>query len=942
MGSYYNICHLIESKGGIVPRNAADITQDDWDIIWKTIFDTAENMVVEAENGLFRPPFENEEELLQFIERYPRDPNNPHRLTRFTPAQRAERRKTVECFRRVAVDFSLGLQKNSAVYGEMGRPWNLLIANERTEASSLNPEVANLFGNKGNPKTEYRDAKIAELTAKNIARDEAERQVDKELGERRVAIVMDKLYQSQQILNRLDEMTDLSLDQDELAANFFNILVASTYYYEAENFAGKEYNLPFTQEQRDWIAAERQKIDRFQAAVGKISSMANPLYEYLDINEVENNFDMSALNDAYDEKTDNDEEYKQRKFPQNTKDIFISFLGDIFDINVVRTLDTDDNSLAITNALGFDVNEKWILEETTRGLTVTDRGIRDKLVNGNYIAVDQGERTIILCPPKPGTADIRIDIHPEDFYNAFVEGKMRHLMERRAEVDPGYVISSPYFREMRSSFERLVRMGRLPAPDPEEDVIKRYRQQLLEVEAKCKAYLAYKKGGQTDFERERVKFVNELLDFVTMKLTQLDIVKRAQATVASYIGNGAINHDGTVNFDNLPNDIAMDRQNYIGRWRSEKPAEWTKKRIDSYEHKPNHILELNNTMNEANNTAATAQPGSLDYERAVIRLIGAMTLREILKVEGNPAVVRGIETLITNKADPAVQGAAKTARTDIVEALGEMAYRNIFNYVDKDVNSLKVALTTFDPEELGSKVKDTFYSRYGMVTVINLNSDFMKQIADLPKDTPEKYKNAFRDFTQTEILDKAVELYRDGSATKIRDVEGARLLVANTVLHGMVTLNRLSENANGPCTLEMMLTEPEKLQSLQEGIMNSDEFKKLCSDYGIVGNTFEAKNLTKLYMTKNPALTAKALWENAFADTMEKEKEARKLEAAKQAEAEKLAAQQAAQQPVNGAPVNGNPQPANNGAPANDNQPPVVKNPKQDPPVVQNNGPVIH
>lgn len=260
-------------------------------------------------------PFKTPELAIKYIEKFPRKASyEPRRLRHFNEEERADRKRVSETVRNTMLSFLLNSNSIIKEYEKLGKkydrgvyryfyspmPGEYLTEEKQEQYRQYNDEVAFLFNLEEN--WQQYAAGQAELFAGDAAQKNAflnkyhlpeNTELTKEVildtfARRRSEIMIQLFHEHSALMSRVDELTNEALFPNELASNFWKLQKASQFFVEfGKSVEAPALPLKFTE-------AELQEfgdVTRFQTqsahALNKFGMIANPVYEYIDIDALD-------------------------------------------------------------------------------------------------------------------------------------------------------------------------------------------------------------------------------------------------------------------------------------------------------------------------------------------------------------------------------------------------------------------------------------------------------------------------------------------------------------------------------------------------------------------------------------------------------------------------------------------------------------------------------
>ncbi len=480
-----------------------------------------------------------EKEMWGFIEAKPKKSlkNNYRNPFKFTEKERAERKAKSEAVRNVIIEKVFSSADNSPIerwyksflksVPENATPETL------NEIRKYNEDVNRLFAKD----PAVREANEATLYAeeRNKNPNLTQEKFKEEISQRRKKIVIDALDESVASLDEMMTMLDETLTADQLAKNVKAINRAVDIINETEKYindAQKENPLyTLSDEECSRLVNLKQDMDKTGIANAKMGLIANPCFEYLDINAMMD-YDLQSLSSgdmedakyvAYDSGyTDS----RASKDPDN----FEKILGTEHDnlMNFFAEMHT------LENLYQFHAAE-YILQ---------DNGMKDnyelRLADGTKVEPDSVENVIreintnaenaapyIFRKDNRAVIVQNIDgvarqVEPEALINYGLKAQLDGLEKQMDAADPWYHKSSKLFKNMRKAFEEIKGVNPI---QPNEDIRAKYTK-LLE---KTEDYLENRNNKERNdtWTKLHVGMAEELKKYAETKLAQFNYMDEA-------------------------------------------------------------------------------------------------------------------------------------------------------------------------------------------------------------------------------------------------------------------------------------------------------------------------------------------------------------------------------------------------------------------------------
>ncbi len=489
-------------------------------------------------SDILRPEID-EKEMWGYIKAKPKKSlkNNYRNPFKFTEEERAERKAKSEAVRNVIIEKVFSSADSSTI-----ERWHKSLLksvpgdadkNTRSEIEKYNEEVKKLFAKDPEVREENEAALYAEERNKNpnLTQDKFK----EEISQRRKKIVIDALNESVASLDTMMTMLDETLTADELVKNVKAISRAADIINETEKYLNEAQTenplYTLSDEERSRLADLKNNIDKTGVANAKMGLIANPCFEYLDINAMMD-YELQSLagggmdDDGYEFYYSGYTEKREAKDPGHCK-------------NIIKT--EHDNLVDFFAEMGGFENlykfhaAEYILQENRMadnyelrladGTEVEPNKVKDVI---NEIS-NSGENTAPYVFRKDNRAVIvqNIDgvarqVEPEVLINYRLEEQLDGLEEQMNAADPWYHKSSKLFKNMRKAFDEVKGVNPI---QPNEDIKAKYAK-LLE---KTNDYLTNRnnKGSNDKWTKLHVGMAEELKKYAETKLEQFKYMDEA-------------------------------------------------------------------------------------------------------------------------------------------------------------------------------------------------------------------------------------------------------------------------------------------------------------------------------------------------------------------------------------------------------------------------------
>ena len=788
-------------------------------------------------------------------------------LPQFNSAERARRREASAAVRQAQIkltvwnhEFYPKLKSLSRLYGSLYAPDFAMPAGQ-----NHNEEIEWLFNEQGTNWEEYYDTKAAELKGSRAyagkTDDEIKAQIKENLSRRRGEIVMERMRDAYDVYQNLDALTDPSLPPDKLAANYLRIQRANKIALDADKYLGEADRgfLRLSGDGRDWKllnSLSRNSISNALAsASGKLGMIANPFYEQFDINTVLGNDLLSYYaNYMWTENAARfpgwlqDKINRQPEFKYYTatevNDSFTEFLtdGNVNAGSIERSMLTMKKD--IIKDFGFEQHNATVFRENYEG------GVKPL---DQPVAYQQGDRVIVI--QRKSVADVPSVMHPEALFNYSRRGTGAALSRTLLDTDPWYVLNKRQFRELKSAMRAVNDQPPLK-PDFTAEDIEAAKRRYEALYRAGREYLAHRKRRldrthrQSDRETARSEAAVKLMTHAKDKLKQLELVRKARATLEKYRGMAPDEIREATAAENKTPEMTMMIAAMDAKERMQNPAVWFKRVFSDNANLPSC---LDKTLN-ANLSTLKQKWTEKDWLKAQIRgvsktdliekSVGAVIASELILQERmtlEPGQKMGpLETMFSDNK----QIVKRTKELGTV-ALKLYAAQNQCNPNQLDQlnhNMLVMFLQNFDPR---TRIGDYKYVAQRMLDEENMRNQYVESIpfrANLKKGDSDTLRSPFMDYAEKAIVQPLLRCCpppqnQQNLSPEERNIlektispDELEKLLSNAIVYGMIKNERADAQKHGVGPLEDLLREPLQTEQLRSWVQQSDTYKALRQD----------------------------------------------------------------------------------------------------------------
>lgn len=795
---------------------------------------------------------------------------SPH-VRRFSGAERARRKAVSANVRQAMTGYVSAYADEKSTLPE-AEPWlrNYLVPTGRGEHAEIYQEQNEKRQLEFQPDTEagrsFVESYVANVIEHNpeLSREAAAEQVKQELQKLRGDFTETLVLQSSQVVDALDQMLDPGLPPDRLSENIAKIMRAKRVNDCMEIYLEKASN-GFMTVSADIKAMMEQQIKlrpRLTMAVNKLEAMANPMYEYFDVDRL-GAYDVSAIRDVWKEEfvSHEDAAWRERKSRKHThfnqyvtadiQDNFTSFLENAANYSEARQELSRRQLEEAVAEYGFDPGETHRFRETPSTVDSPDKKKQMQKTGATHtldgrpnlhlyqdtpIAYYQEDRVVIFTPADTLTG--LTTSRPEELYNYSFVGTTANLEKTLDDADRWYKTNKHGYGSMRRQLREITKMGKLPKEFTQNDIHRRKEayQALLE---SSKTYLQSKgiqlRGGNAqagdaqgrdDVERARIAAAKRAKAFAEMKMRELDLITNAKLTDIKR-GVAANGNDDQINAAPAENQIGgnlvnENQVNQIGSGfmnearhdlRENSPVRPLHQRYDKNFAKENQLPESLAKMMEGSlselewcwdHDALLEKDLESQHSKACdsfYRSLGAITAAEMVLAERKRMGGTGgpVERFFAD------------AKKGVYLKLGYTVTVSFRGDVMEELEKVQTVLREFKTEDPRFDMK-----RYASLCEPLHAPMFQQDIAvryrsDLNRTGDPRRDNALQQFVETHILNGLDKQIEQGFLEEMPMRENRNYLAA-CVVRDIVLLERGDDPAKEPGALEQkMMDSPEEL-----------------------------------------------------------------------------------------------------------------------------------
>ena len=680
--------------------------------------------------------------------------------------------------------------------------------------------------------------------------------VEERFAKRRGELVMERLKDFQRIYNNLDTLTDPSLPAAELEKNFLRIDRASNMLPDIKNYLEDAENgfLAVSEEDKAMMEAFQPNSvsSALLAAKAKLHLIANPLYEYLDINTM-NGYNMSDIRGAYYgfDHSELEPDWRKRKIDRKPEfknyayavsDNFSIMLGDMCN-------HIDQQGLAMKN--NQDILDRFSFDN--QSTTHFKENYSDEVQNPDRPdqkvakhpdkphAYQQGSRVVIIQQKTP--MDTLSIMHPETMYNQSLRGNNALHMRTLLATDSWYMINHGAFRELKSALRKVDDLPLLKANFTQQDIDKAIRR-FERLEKASTAYLESKERDRlrrTDpklKEREiaRVNETKKIQAYAKFKLKELQLVRDAKATLDKYQGKSLAELKALTAAENESAAMKSQIRQADVENRMANPGEWLKQmysnaalpqKLRSY--LDNNVGTLKVSYKHNNWLDSKVVENKLGL---VQKAAGSVIAAQLVIQERRDRKDAGM--------DPNEKGPIETYVSDA---------KNALKWIDElgtyAINTYRAENGAIIPKEPGSDEPNPVYlannflnnfdprdklERYRsfiqpLLTAPDVAKKYVYSVEPINRGKEkDKYCTQFKDFARTSILIPAAQCADPAGNVSQETLDK---LLSNTMVYEMIRGDRQNPPPKGIGSTESLLGAASQVEMLRTWMTQSDAYKKL-------------------------------------------------------------------------------------------------------------------
>ncbi len=913
----------------------------------------AKSLLTDYITDVFKPPVSTSE-LYSILEKFPRKGNTVEHLPRFDKQTRRERRARSAEMRSILTDYVVWEKEGLEDYLKNGqkypREYQLFFRPGDDDATkNHNYELSILFNSTNskyenfNPNLTEEERNNNELWRKKSAilnsdeykawrknRDAEERWVretlidkytyevidgqkyrelktkaviDQEVKDyfrpenmrrRRGEIVMQNARESAQVLENLDALMAPGQTHEQLKENYFKIAKAQGVYMEMGKYVeaaepGTGY-LELSHKDRKWLDQQSDFGPNFTIAVCTMNMMANPLYEYVDPQRL-NNFDMLQTSFYYDglfgDRLDvpienrGDAIFKkgnrtetQRRAMKKMDDYYKAHIRNAGDS--LKCLCSDATVLQSNMTSAAQYASERMLEDyglvrgaTRRCCETYSNGSPDDYDFRQPVSYAMKDRVVIISSSDSAKDGFITEKYPERLYNHKIDNTVEAVGAAYSKANRWYTNDTNGYETIGLRFNLVLKEGKLPHGCKKKDlerIQKRYKALM-----NATAYYLERKGNhpKKGLETQRVEAVKKMQEFAQMKLNELDLVGKAMATLDKYKDKTREEIRSETARENATPKYAAHIKTEIPRAQAEGPVKWLKTqyttlyagglsshvtdRSDVSEYANDALRELERAKNPYENTAEMKET-IIDMAGSLIVLEAIWQERTRLNTPGQPGPLESTYNKPRDTEEP----------INLKEPMQDYGKKAIQAVTGKEYDQLTSAdlekfLKEFDQRKYVREVNE----KCGISTLEQkLTGRYVNSVTPERSEMLDAHEQKLQEFAKTNIMDPAKKYMSNPNAPV--DPDDARKLMSSCVLHSMIQMERAGNHGKKPSLLESKLMNTEGVEELRQRIELSKSFRNMMETAAYDG-VLRNRDIANLLEKNAPQKAAKESMEQVSA-----------------------------------------------------------------------------
>ncbi len=890
---------------------------------------------------VFKPPVSTSE-LYGILERYPRPGNTVTHLTRFDKETRRARKETSAAMRSILTDYIIWKKEGQHDYLRFEQKYDreyqrlFYFENENDTQEQLNKtrdknyEISILFNstndtysmddrrigdekfdrwkkNRLDEERWVRETIISKYTydivdGQKYRQRKTKEEIDQEVKDyfrpenmrkRRGEIVMQQARESIEVLNNLDALMAPGQTPEKLKENYFKIARAQAICQEMEAYVSKSEPgtgyLELSRKDRQWLNEQADYPTNLAVALYTMNMIANPLYEYVDPQELIH-FDMDKTRVYYDglfgdgfdipEEDRRDPIFKkgnrtakQNRAMEKLDPYYKAHRGETGDS--LRCLYSDAGVLQLSKDEAAKYASEQLLEDYgfVRGAT---RRFCETYGNGkpdNYdfrqpVAYALGNRVVILSSSNSAKDGFITKESPEELFNHKLENTAEFAGKAFWKANRWYTGNNNGYETIGLRFEQVLKEGMLPSGCKKKD-LERFKKSYKALENAATYYLE-KKGNNVKrgLETQRVEAAKKMQKFAKMKLDELDLVGKAIQTIDEYKDKTREEIRAATARENASPRYAAYIKAEVPKAQAETPVKWLRSQYTTLYAGglTSHVQERADAAKIADSTIGRLEdaenPYAPEMKDTVVNMAGSLIAMEAIRQErsrlNSPGQRGPVENMIEEEYDKMkVQ----------VKEFGKQAIQTFTGKSVDQLNSkdLEKFLKEFNQRDYVQNVNE----KCGISPLAQkLTGQYVNSVLPERSELLDAHEQKLQEFARTNIVDPAKKYIENPMDDHI-DLADARKLMSSCVLCSMIQMERAGNHGKKPGLLESKLMNTEGVEELRRSIEISEPFQNMMKKATHNGELY-GRDIVNLLEQNAPQKAAKESLEKAAKDPAEK------------------------------------------------------------------------
>ena len=821
--------------------------------------------------NILTPPLE-EDEILTMIEATPAVPGQRHILPRYEGAQRDDRRTLSLKMRQCLIEDACWASRlNRDYYSnnvQIGRGGQSLFYYEAPgHPDPRNREVLWLLDQ--NP--ENRPGYIAEmkrhLMEEGKTEQEAQQQVeeyftDDAIRTRLSQLVMNRVRESAALLPHLEDMTSLDLQPEELAENYIKIRRAHDVLMDLDIFIlqarENQGRLQMSDEDIAFMRQQQNNQFIFMETVLPLQALANPLYEFVDLDGVIDSDTEKLLSKQHGIlRGQRGEDYRRHCLAADpdyetyagvAEDNFEAYVGDALMLrNQIRVRTDMREQSRMENVYGFIPGLTTQICESNWDYEMT-RETHTPLSSDKPTAYEIGNRVVILTATGTNSHPVISAENPEAMFNFVLKEKNAKILNLLDSTDVWYKRSSPEYREMKSALERACAVRPLKeGADRQAEELDAARAPFEALLAATETYLQ-KKPEKSDnpYENNRIQAAKKIKAHAEVKLRELELIEKARLTLERYRGMSDEEIRNATNIENEEHGRIIQADEH-----KKDPVKWLNNLCDKYREMgmPEYFCNSFSDEIQKLNARARDENGIFTGRKDTLALTAKMLIGYSVAGE----LILRERAQRDNDQLPKI-GPIETAFTTTIERcnywcdkLGKIVFENAVKEAPEylSLDELTHVIDFFDPRAIADT--DTVTESFSVVCSAQFVNEVQQQCCK-----PVLDDRVIREFISDFIYDPLIEI----QGTKLDMVTDVSFDSAYNMMNSYVLVNMAGGEGQTAERLRMLMKNQDNISELRNFVSASPSFKELVGQFDFQTKNTNIFTLSELVHLGNPQVTA--------------------------------------------------------------------------------------